>query len=124
MTNFSSNFEPSIACLKIAHVIFFWGKICWKVAKEANFPNLLAHFFLPKFFIKFSRVTNRHLARINLLLVENFGNSSPSVFMIFLFFFVDFFVENLPRFLPIAKFALKNAFQIAAWLQVGGYVAF
>ena len=93
MTNFSSNFEPSIACLKIAHVIFFWGKICWKVAKEANFPNLLAHFFLPKFFIKFSRVTNRHLARINLLLVENFGNSSPSVFMIFLFFFVDFLLK-------------------------------
>ena len=29
--------------------------------------NLLATFFFPKFFIKFSRVTNRHLARINLL---------------------------------------------------------
>ena len=55
--------------------------------------NLLATFFFPKFFIKFSRVTNRHLARINLLLVENFGNSSPSVFMIFLFFFVDFLLK-------------------------------
>ena len=64
---FFSKLEPSIACLKIAHIIFFCSKICCKVAKEANCCNLPPSFFISKFFSKFSRVTNRHLARINLL---------------------------------------------------------
>ena len=64
MTNFSSNFEPSIACLKIAHIIFFSSKIC---SEQIRRPNLRGDFLSNKFLHKFSRVTNRHLARINLL---------------------------------------------------------
>ena len=34
---FFSKLEPSIACLKIAHIIFFCSKICCKVAQFASF---------------------------------------------------------------------------------------
>ena len=67
MTNFSSNFEPSIACLKIAHIILFCAKFCTERIRRANLPSLRGDFLPNKFLHKFSRVTNRHLARINLL---------------------------------------------------------
>ena len=67
LTNFSSNFEPSIACLKIADIILFCAKFCTERIRRANLPSLRGDFLPNKILHKFWRVTNRHLARINLL---------------------------------------------------------
>ena len=47
LTNFSSNFEPSIACLKIARIIFFAQKF---VPEQIRFWQICAAIFAEQIF--------------------------------------------------------------------------
>ena len=49
LTNFSSNFEPSIACLKIAHVIFL-GKNLLEGREGGKFPKFVGPLFSSQIF--------------------------------------------------------------------------
>ena len=78
MTIFSSNFEPSIACLKIAHIIFFLLKNLFGANSPRKFGKFARRFFAEQIFAQIFASHEQSFGPYKF--AQKFAISSPSVF--------------------------------------------